>query len=817
MQPFFIDVIIPLALRTPFTYRVPDDMLEEIIPGKRVVVPFGPKRLYTALVYKIDTQPTKGHQPKEVHYLLDDEPIITGQQFQFWEWIAEYYMCGLGSVMLTALPSAMRLSSQTNVISTDSEVELERLSELDRMVLANLPNDKLTRVDTLESLATKSQIQRSLDALLRVGLVAVDESIQDTVKPKEKTCYTISDNLQSDDAIATMLDSLSNAPKQLAVMMKMLELSRYFDGAFELVERKRLLNQANASGAIIQSLLQKAILKEVKVVEDMNEHTESSDLYSLTDDQSKAMKALEDTWEMNNTTLLHGITGSGKTLLYAQAINKVVKAGGQVLLLVPEIALTTQLVGRLKTMIDAELMIYHSRHSNKERLTMWIQALGEQHPQVIIGARSAIFLPFKNLKLIVVDEEHDSSYKQSEGSPNYNARDAALWLARKNEAKVVLGSATPSVKSYHYAKTGRFGLVDLKTRYADQKLPEIAVSDLRKALKDRTMKADFTEECFQQISKTLQAKKQVIIFQNRRGYAPFQLCQSCGWSAECINCDVNLTYHRFFEKLLCHYCGHSIKLPTHCPQCGSAKLVVKGMGTEKIEDDLELLFPDARIARMDADTTRKKQALQNLITAFEEGSYDVLVGTQMVTKGLDFDNVGLVVVMNADSLWSRPNYQAFERAFQLLTQVAGRAGRKHDRGKVIIQTYRPEHPVLKSVLHNNYVSMYEAQVMEREQYKYPPFSKLVKIQISHRDAKFTKKAADYMAMELRKEFGSRLLGPEEPPIARIRNRYLRHIYLKLETSVSAKKARSILWHGVDLMDGHKEFKKARIQIDVDPE
>lgn len=816
MESFYINVILPLALRSPFTYRVPLEMVDEMIPGKRVVVPFGPKRLYTALIFETDVAPLKGHTPKEIAYVLDSVPVVTSLQLEFWLWVSQYYMCGLGMVMTAALPNAMRLSSQTNLILLDNEIAIDQLDEVDRMVLANLSDEKLTQIEIIEKLGRKSKIQKSIDKLIRLDLVAVDEALKEEVKPRVRYMVKVCNEYLSEKAMSEAMNKLDRAPKQLFVLTKLLELSGFFNGANLSVERKRLMNLTQSTAAIINALESKGIVKTFEEIDDLSTVTSQETMSSLSDTQKAAYNRLNEIWKDRDIALLHGVTGSGKTLVYAEAINEVVKSGGQVLMLVPEIALTTQLVSRLKGMLNADLMVYHSRFSSKERITMWNQALGENPPQVIVGARSSVFLPFKKLQLVVVDEEHEASYKQSEGLPHYNAKDSAMWLAHEHGAKVLLGSATPTVKSTYLSKSGRYGLVELKERYGNQSLPDIEVVDLRKALKERQMKADFAKESAEEIEKTLKAGKQIIIFQNRRGYAPYQICESCGWNAECVNCDVSLTYHRYFEKLLCHYCSYSLKQPTHCPRCASPRLIVKGLGTEKIEDDLEILFLDARIARMDADTTRKKSALQNIITAFEEGAYDILVGTQMVTKGLDFENVGLVVVMNADSLWSRPDYQAFERSFQLLTQVSGRAGRKLDRGKVLIQTYNPEHPVIKSVVHHSYEQMYQTQIQERERYHYPPFTKLVKIQVSHTDAKFNRSAAEFLAAKLRGVFGQRILGPEEPPIARIRNRYLRHIYVKLEKDVSHSKAKLALWQCIDLIEGHKEYKKARVQIDVDP-
>jgi len=514
--------------------------------------------------------------------------------------------------------------------------------------------------------------------------------------------------------------------------------------------------------------------------------------------------------------LLQWVTGSGKTLIYTQLIKETVVQGKQVLYLVPEIALTTQLVARLKVIIGEELFVYHSRFSNRERLTTWMRLLDSANNEIVIGARSSLFLPLNNLGLIIVDEEHESSFKQHESSPHYNARDAAIWLAHETGAKVLLGSATPAIESIYNARNNKSALVKLDRRYADIQLPLIHLVDMTNSKRADVQNASFSGELIEAIKATLAMKQQVILFQNRRGYAPFLLCESCGWSAECVNCDVNLTYHRFFEKMLCHYCGYNIKMPKHCPNCHSAKMTVKGFGTEKIEDELEIIFPNARMGRMDLDTTRKKNAFQNIMTAFEEGSIDILVGTQMVTKGLDFSNVGLVGVLSADNLWNRPDFRAFERAYQLLTQVSGRAGRKNKRGKVLIQTFRPEHPVLQLVVDNNYGGMYQHQLSERQQFMYPPFVRMIMFQLAHPDAKLVREGAVHFGLLLRKQFSERVLGPEEPVIPRVRGSFLRQIFLKLDVHFSVKESRRIIWNCIDEMEGHPEYRKIKLRIDVDP-
>lgn len=815
MSAHYIQVVLPLALRGVFTYEVPEELMEEVLPGKRVIVPFGPKRLYAGLVLKLGAYPAKGARIKSIEYVLDDEPIVNEFQLQFWEWLATYYMCGMGEVMLAALPGAMRLSSQTVVVLNQHETSMDQFDALDRAIMANLEEDRAVAIEKLEDLGSRLKVQQSLHRLVELGIVEVREALDEKVKPKTKTMVRIAEALYEHGAMEQALNQLSNAPAQLGLMMKLIDASQFFDGAQHWVDRQKLLNISGASSAILNALKERGFVEftEALVNAGVAAVAEGRDLSEL---QQQAVHQIATQWKQQHAVLLHGVTGSGKTLVYAELAKRAMAQGQQVLYLVPEIALTTQLVERMKALVNDDIMVYHSRFSNKQRLTMWMQMLSGDRPKMIIGARSSIFLPFANLGVVIVDEEHESSYKQQEVSPHYNARDAAHWMALKLGAKLLLGSATPSLESYNHARAGKYGLVNMNQRFGEVKMPEIAYSDMRLAMKEKKMKADFTPESLRAIQGALAAGRQVIIFQNRRGFAPYQICQSCGWSGACKHCDVSLTYHKFYDKLLCHYCGYGIPKPTHCPDCGSAKLTIKGSGTEKIEDDLDQLFPDARIVRMDLDTTRKKAALENIITAFEQRSLDILVGTQMVTKGLDFENVALVVVMNADSLWYRPDFRAFEKAFQLLTQVSGRAGRKERRGQVIIQTFDPKHPLLDLVQRNDYRGLYENQMVERQQFNYPPFSRVIKIILSHKDPKRCKKAAHHMASELKPIFGARLLGPEEPPIARIRNRYLRQIYLKIERGLSGNKARAIIWQAVDTLEGNKEFASVRVQIDVDP-
>ena len=810
-KPYFIQAILPLALRGTFTYRVPGHLVAELEKGKRVVVPFGKRRYYAALIYKLNVQLPQGTKPKDIAYVMDDVPVVTDEQLKFWEWMAHYYMSGLGSVMNTALPNAMKISSQTAVSLSPEFEEYIEFSDDERLIVAQLSTNESMTIDQLEQLLPRKATQKAVSILMKQGVIVISEEMKPQAKPQMIEHVSFAKAYNEDASISALLNSLSAAPKQFEIVMRFLEMR----GEGRSVVKQNLLRRAEASLPSLKALLDRGVFEIEEVLKYSADVSEGIS-FNLNVYQEKALEEIKLGFLQKTVVLLQGVTGSGKTLIYTQLIKETVVQGKQVLYLVPEIAVTTQLVARLKVIIGEELFVYHSRFSNRERLTTWMRLLDSANNEIVIGARSSLFLPLNNLGLIIVDEEHESSFKQHESSPHYNARDAAIWLAHETGAKVLLGSATPAIESIYNARNNKSALVKLDRRYADIQLPLIHLVDMTNSKRADVQNASFSGELIEAIKATLAMKQQVILFQNRRGYAPFLLCESCGWSAECVNCDVNLTYHRFFEKMLCHYCGYNIKMPKHCPNCHSAKMTVKGFGTEKIEDELEIIFPNARMGRMDLDTTRKKNAFQNIMTAFEEGSIDILVGTQMVTKGLDFSNVGLVGVLSADNLWNRPDFRAFERAYQLLTQVSGRAGRKNKRGKVLIQTFRPEHPVLQLVVDNNYGGMYQHQLSERQQFMYPPFVRMIMFQLAHPDAKLVREGAVHFGLLLRKQFSERVLGPEAPVIPRVRGSFLRQIFLKLDVHFSVKESRRIIWNCIDEMEGHPEYRKIKLRIDVDP-
>jgi primosomal protein N' (replication factor Y) len=811
---YYIQVILPLALRGAFTYRVQEELIPDIMVGKRVVVPFGKRRFYAALVYKLDVVLPKGAKPKDVAYVVDDQPVVTEEQLAFWEWIAQYYASGLGAVMNAALPNALKLSSQTTICLNPAFDDYPEMTEDERMVLANLPEKEGIGIKELERLGSKRSMQRAVNGLLKKGVILLSEEMGTEIKPKLVKHIVLNHQYANDASLNELLSQLERAPKQMEAVMRYLG-EQSVDDFERPIPRDRFLRRFAVSPAALNALVDKGVFQWQERYPGMDEE-QGFNSFELNDNQQEVFLELKQKFAHNRTALLHGVTGSGKTLIYAELIRENAARGQQTLYLVPEIALTTQLVTRLKALLGDEILVYHSRFSNKERLTTWLRLLESGGSEIIVGPRSAMFLPMNNLGLIIVDEEHESSFKQHESEPHYHARDAAVWLAHHRGAHVLLGSATPSVESYYNARQGKYSFASLQQRHDGAQMPLIRVVDMTKQKRADNAGSSFSGELVEAIKATLIKGKQVILFQNRRGYAPYMLCEACGWSAECVNCDVNLTYHKYFDKMLCHYCGYGIKKPTNCPNCASAKIKIKGFGTEKLEGELEQLFPKARIGRMDLDTTRKRNAFQNLIDAFDDQVIDILVGTQMVAKGLDFENVGLVGVMNADALWNRPDFRAFERAYQLLTQVAGRAGRKKGKGEVLIQTFRPEHPVIDLVVNRSYEDMYRHQFAERQSFSYPPFVRMIKFQLMHPDPNKTKEAAIAFGKELRQRFKSGVLGPEEPSIPRVRGRFIRQIFLKVSTKSSISDVRRMIWSCVDMHEGHETHRAVKLKIDVDP-
>jgi len=816
----FVDVILPLPIANTFTYSVPAELAGSIRIGMRVIVPFGKKKMYTAIVYLVHSVTPTAYDAKDIICLLDDAPILRRPQMKFWEWISSYYQAYLGDVYQAAVPAGLKLESKTQVrINPDYEAET-LLSERESKVLDALSDGKAVTVLELNLLAEMRDVMPTLKLLLEKGAVEINEELNEKFRVKTDTYVRLTAVTLQEGNLHRLFDELSRAKKQLDVLMMYIDLSKCLVPKNQKeVTRKELMTRTGASTAVLGGLIERGAMetytKEIGRL-DLSEF-KTSELYPLNEHQLIAYKEIVKLFVEKPVVLLHGVTSSGKTELYIQLISKVLAEGKQVLYLVPEIALTTQLTSRLKRVFGKRLGVYHSKFSDAERVEIWNNVLNDKTYDVIIGVRSSIFLPFRQLGLIIVDEEHESSYKQYDPAPRYHARNAAIVLASMHGAKTLLGTATPAIETYHNALTGKYGLVELKERHQEMAMPEIIVVDTKEAYRKKQMESHFTPLLLEKITKALENREQVILFQNRRGYAPYIECKVCAQVPHCKNCDVSLTVHKVFNTLTCHYCGYTEPIPTICPACGTpGSLTTKGFGTEKIEDEIKSIYPEARVSRMDLDTTRSKKSYEKIITDFEQHKVDILIGTQMVSKGLDFECVSLVGILNADNMLNFPDFRAHERAYQLMAQVSGRAGRKNKRGTVILQTSSPEHPVIAQVISNDYKAMYETQCEERQLFKYPPFYRLIQIVLRHRDQNVLNQAANRMAADLRAVFGVRVLGPNVPSISRIQNMYIKHILLKIETEASPERAKDLLRQITDQVIAEPKFKALWVNLDVDP-
>ncbi|MFZ4549473.1 MAG: replication restart helicase PriA, partial [Bacteroidales bacterium] len=726
----------------------------------------------------------------------DLSPIANQFQFKLWEWIASYYCCTVGEVMNAALPAALKLASESKIrIVPGVELSTKILSEKEYNLLRALKENGALSITDASRFADLVKIIPLIHNLIEKGYIVTEEEIHERFTPKTLSFIKLTDAYNNDEQLQQLYDKLEKkAPKQLDLLIEYIQLSKVMSNNPVEVSRKELFVRIDDAASKFKALERKGVFEEYdKEISRLNyrKATHNTDSIELTTEQQRAFKEITASFTNKNVTLLHGVTSSGKTEIYIKLIRQMLDEGKQVLYLLPEIALTTQIINRLQKYFGNDVGVYHSRYNENERVEIWqhVAGTGSQTFKILLGARSAMFLPFNNLGLIIIDEEHDASYKQYDPAPRYNARDAAVFLASMHNAKVLLGSATPAVESFCNASQGKYGYTSLSERFGGLLLPQVKLVNLKEEHSKKTMQSIFSSALIREVEAALATNEQVILFQNRRGFSLHIDCDNCNWIPHCVQCDVSLVYHKKQNQLRCHYCGYTTRIPDKCPDCGHTHLVMKGFGTEKIEEELSLIFPKARIARMDLDTTRSRFAHQKLIAAFEERKVDILVGTQMVTKGLDFDNVSLVGILNADSLLSYPDFRAFERGFQLMAQVAGRAGRKNKQGKVMIQAFNPSHPILGMVLHHNYEAMYQSQMIEREKFNYPPFCRIVQLSLRHVSADLINKAADELAKTLRGLFGKRVLGPEYPNVSRIRNQYLKNILLKFEKGIPLPKAK----------------------------
>jgi primosomal protein N' (replication factor Y) len=816
----YIDVILPLPLKANFTYCVPVDWSEQIRVGMRVVVPFGKKKMYTAIVSLLHTnKPELPYEVKEIICLLDQQPILRYPQLKFWEWISSYYMACMGDVYQAAVPAGLKLESETLVcINPDFEAD-ELLSDKEQRVLDALSDGKPTTVELLNKATELSSVLPTLKILLDKNAIEVSESLNEKFHIKTESFIRLTNECEDETVLRKVFDDLNRAKKQLDLLMAYIDLSKFLLPAKRKeVTKKELLEKSGVSAAVLNGLLEKGIFisykKEVSRLD--ISLTATQEIFQLNTYQQEAFQQINMQFAEKPVVLLYGVTSSGKTEIYIHLIKNALDEGLQVLYLVPEIALTTQLTSRLKRVFGNRLGVYHSKFSDAERVEIWNNVLNDKTYDVVIGVRSSVFLPFRKLGLIIVDEEHETSYKQYDPAPRYHARNAAIVLASMHGAKTLLGTATPSIESFYNAEAGKYGLVTLDKRHEDMELPGYLIVDTKEAYRKKRMENHFSDELLAQMKKALDNKEQVILFQNRRGYAPYIECKACTYVPKCKNCDVSLTVHKVFNTLTCHYCGYSEPIPSLCPACKTPGLNTKGFGTEKIEDEIKIIFPEASVSRMDLDTTRSKKAYEKIISDFEQQKVDILIGTQMVTKGLDFERVSVVGVLNADNMLNFPDFRAHERAFQLMAQVSGRAGRKYKRGLVVLQTSMPEHPVIGQVLRNDFAAMYSLQCSERYQFKYPPYHRMIVISLRHKDVNVVKQAAYEMGVRLRSVFSTRVLGPVDPPIGRIQNLFIKQLILKIESEASPAKAKELLENVTDSILTESKFKSVRIGIDVDP-
>ena len=813
---YFIDVILPIPLKQTFTYEVNKDEAMFLKQGMRVAVPFGKSKLYTGIVYAIHQVAPQGYETKSIDQILDENPIVNEIQIKHWEWMADYYMCTLGEVLRAALPNAFLLESETIITLINKEPKDEfKLSDQEFLVLEALQVQSSLHINDIRAILDKKNVVSILQSLLEKGVIGVQEEVYEKYSPKIKRYIKLSSDFSSEESLKLLLDSLTRAPKQKQVLMTLFMLSSKEKKPIESVF---LQKKSDTSSSVINGLVGKGVLEEYFIRKDRIAYDgkDSSDIKKLSDAQSEALNKIKTSFETKNTALLHGVTSSGKTEIYVQLIEEILKQKKQVLYMLPEIALTTQLISRLQYYFGEKISVYHSKYSISERVEVWNNVL-ENKPkaQIIIGARSSLFLPFSKLGLIIVDEEHEPSFKQYAPSPRYNGRDSAVVLAKLHNAKVLMGSATPSLESYYNAKNDRYGLITLKKRFGNVMMPAIELVDIKEKYRKKLMNGHFSDRLLEEINLSLKNNEQVILFQNRRGYSPVIECNTCGVSPQCPNCDVSLTYHQYKNQLRCHYCGYNVPKMVSCIACGSETLDHKGFGTEQIELELKELFPDSRIARMDQDTTKRKHAHAKIIEALELQEIDILVGTQMLAKGLDFRHVSLVGVMNADNLLNFPDFRAHERSFQLLQQVAGRAGRTKKRGKVIIQTYNPYHQILQQVSINSFDEMYKQQMEDRYQFKYPPYYRMIKIVVKERSFQKMDKSSIWLAKALKIKLKENVLGPETPSVGRIRNMFITNILIKIPKDQSLQKTKEYINSIMRNFNSIKEFSSVRVIIDVD--
>ena len=813
---FFVEVFLPLALAKTFTYCVSESEYDFIKKGMRVAVPFGKNKIYTALVIdKHQERPTL-YEAKEIHQILDEKAVVTEIQIAHWQWIATYYMCAIGDVYRGAMPSALLLESETIISKrTNDFIDETVLSDDEYLVFQALQLQSSLKINEIVSILNKKNIFPVIQKMIDNGILALQEEMVENYKPKLVRYVRLQSQYNSNNGLGALLDTLKNANKQKEIVLTYFQL---LATEKKPITVKKLVDTANSTSGIVKALIEKEIFEDYYLQEDrvIFSGDGREDQLQLSDFQQKAFDEIILSFTTKEVCLLHGVTSSGKTEIYIKQIEEYLQHGQQVLYLLPEIALTTQLVSRLSAHFGNKVAVFHSKYSNNERIEVWNQVLqNSEKAQIVIGARSALFLPFLNLGFIIVDEEHEQTFKQMDPAPRYHARDAAIVLANFHKAKVLLGSATPSIETYFNAKSGKYGLVEITKRYGNVMMPNIELVDLKDKYFRKKMNGHFSDVLVESITNAVSLGEQVILFQNRRGYSPLLECLTCGHVPQCQQCDVSLTYHKHKNQLRCHYCGYSIAKPTNCHSCSSVHLTTKGFGTEQIQQELSILFPDYKIGRMDQDTTRGKFGFEKIIDSFKNREIDILVGTQMLAKGLDFDNVSLVGIMNADNMLYHPDFRAFERSFQMMMQVAGRSGRSEKQGSVIIQTYNPDHNTIQQVTNNDYGGMYKEQLYDRQIYKYPPYFKIIKLTLKHRDFNKLKEGATWLYQVMSQNLALPVLGPEEPAISRIRNEYIRTIIIKIPQNISIVSTKKTIQKILNSFDAVAQYRAIKVMVNVD--
>lgn len=824
-MPHYADILLPLALENTLTYGIPTDL--QLAVGQRVVVPLGKRKRYTGIVTRLhDEAPAEGVELKYVEEAVDEAPLLLPAQLQFWEWLANYYICTKGEVLKAALPSGLKLESEMRLIRAESPADVNEMTPLQQAIYHLLDAEKTTTLEDITSKLKRTSIINTVRQMIENGWVEVRETMRESFRARTETYVRLPESVVLEDKIDALFDGLRKGGKPYALLLAYTDLARSA-AALRLrnpkllaeVSRSQLLQRVEGGDAALRALIEKGYLESYSVEVGRLKTcaaTETLGMRPLNDHQQRALEQIKTSFEQHDITLLHGVTSSGKTEVYMKLIEETLAQGKQVLYMLPEIALTTQITTRLGRVFGDKMGVYHSKFPDAERVELWQRQLTDKAFPLILGVRSSLFLPFQNLGLIIVDEEHETSYKQQDPAPRYHARDAALVLAKQLGAKVLLGTATPSLESFYKARQKRYGFVEMRERFGGVELPEIIVEDVKELKRKKMMKTPFSPRLKEEIQAALERKEQAILFLNRRGYSPVLDCHHCGWTPKCTQCDVSLTFHQREQRLVCHYCGKSYDVPRSCPNCHEADLRDIGYGTEKIQAAIEAVFPTARTARMDLDTTRSRAAYEQIIRKFQQGETDILIGTQMLTKGLDFDRVSVVGIINADQLTNMPDFRAHERAFQMLSQVAGRAGRRGKQGKVVMQTRQVEHPLTQQVVTNDYFGMYAEQMQERQLFRYPPFYRVIHIFLKHRDDRTVEAASAYLASLLRPHFPTDLLGPERPLVAKVQMQYIRKFMLKVAPNLQPASIRATLRAARNVVAEHPEFKGLTIYYDVDP-